>query len=134
MLRSFAASCSRTAASNFSRTASDWVLSGAAATAERLGFFNGWLLLGFGRWRGLGLGLRLEAGCFDVVAQDRDHLDHVRHRYGYVPRLDEPVSVSKVQVLGPVEDRGDAGVFDGVRDAAEEDGALELEACRGEVV
>ena len=127
MLRSFAASCSRTAASNFSRTASDWVLSGAAATAERLGFFNGWLLLSFR------LLLGLEPGRFDVVPEQRDHFDDVRD--GDVDRsgLDESVLISKVQVSRSVEDRGDAGGFDGVRDAAEEDGALELETGRGEV-
>lgn len=44
------------------------------------------------------------------VAEERDHLDDVGDGYAHGSGLDESVSISKVHVLGAVEDRGDPGL------------------------
>lgn len=90
MLRSFAASWSRTAASNLSRTSSDWVLAGATAAAEWLVFFNDWLLLGCGLLFGV------ERCGDDRIAEHGDHFDDVRDGDADGAGLDEAVAVSKV--------------------------------------
>lgn len=108
VLRSFAASCSRTASSNLERVVSACVFAGATTSAERLGFFNGRLLLGT-LWLN-----EFNQGTLDGVAEESDHLDDVGEWDVYRPCFDEASFVSKVQVFGPVEDGRDASRFGGV--------------------
>lgn len=72
--------------------------------------------------------------ALDVVAEDGEHLDDVGERDVYGSGFDESVLVSKVHVLGAVEDRGDTRDLGGVGYAAEEDGALELDTGAGRVL
>lgn len=108
VLRSFAASCSRTASSNLERVVSACVFAGATTAAERLGFFNGRLLWGILWLSGF------ERCALDGVAEEGDHLDDVGEGDAHRPRFDEASFVSKVQVFGPVEDCRDAGYLGGI--------------------
>jgi hypothetical protein len=70
--------------------------------------------------------MRWFLGVFDLGDGDGLEFDDVVERNEQVTGADEAVLVAEVTVLGPIERGGDSRWVDGVKDAPQEDSALEL--------